>query len=82
MEVFPKNLRLACQVHGHLVSIAQSPERKIFIGGEDLYKLESFEPNRNKLTYLNNVPGTKNIEVTGLTANLTTKVLAGFLISV
>ena len=48
---------------GHLVSIAQSPEGDIFIGGENLYKLESIERNRNKLTYFVNVVSTKNIEV-------------------
>ena len=40
---------------GHLVSIAQSPEGDIYIGGENLYKLESIERNRNKLTYFVNV---------------------------
>jgi glucose/arabinose dehydrogenase len=61
---------------GHLVSIAQSPEGDIFIGGESLYKLESIERNRNKLTYFVNVVSTKNIEVADLTANLTKKVFA------
>jgi glucose/arabinose dehydrogenase len=61
---------------GHLVSIAQSPEGDIFIGGENLYKLESIERNRNKLTYFVNVVSTKNIEVTDLNANLTKKVFA------
>jgi glucose/arabinose dehydrogenase len=61
---------------GHLVSIAQSPEGDIFIGGENLYKLESIERNRNKLTYFVNVVSTKNIEVADLTANLTKKVFA------
>ena len=61
---------------GHLVSIAQSPEGEIFIGGESLYKLESIERNRNKLTYFVNVVSTKNIEVADLTANLTKKVFA------
>ena len=61
---------------GHLVSIAQSPEGEIFIGGENLYKLESIERNRNKLTYFVNVVSTKNIEVADLTANLTKKVFA------
>lgn len=59
---------------GHLVSIAQSPEGDIFIGGENLYRLESIERNRNKLTYFVNVVSTKNIEVADLTANLTKKV--------
>lgn len=61
---------------GHLISIAQSPEGDIFIGGENLYKLESIEPNRNKLTYFVDVASTKNIEVADLTANLTKKVFA------
>jgi hypothetical protein len=61
---------------GHLVSIAQTPEGDIFIGGENLYKLESIERNRNKLTYFVNVVSTKNIEVADLTANLTMKVFA------
>jgi glucose/arabinose dehydrogenase len=61
---------------GHLVSIAQTPEGDIFIGGENLYKLESIERNRNKLTYFVNVVSTKNIEVADLTANLTKKVFA------
>jgi glucose/arabinose dehydrogenase len=61
---------------GHLVSIAQSPEGDIFIGGENLYKLESIERTRNKLTYFVNVASTKNIEAGDLTANLTEKVFA------
>ena len=61
---------------GHLVSIAQTPEGDIFIGGENLYKLESIERNRNKLTFFVNVVSTKNIEVVDLTANLTKKVFA------
>ncbi|MGA8915828.1 MAG: PQQ-dependent sugar dehydrogenase, partial [Nitrososphaeraceae archaeon] len=61
---------------GHLVSIAQTPEGDIFIGGENLYKLESIERNRNKLTYFVNVGSTKNIEVADMTANLTEKVFA------
>jgi glucose/arabinose dehydrogenase len=61
---------------GHLVSIAQSPEGDIFIGGENLYKLESIERNRNKLTYFVSVVSTKDIEVADLTANLTKKVFA------
>ena len=63
-------------IRGHLVSIVQSPEGDIFIGGENLYKLESIERNRNKLTYFVNVVSTKNIEVADLTANLTKKVFA------
>lgn len=59
---------------GHLVSIAQSPEGDIFIGGENLYKLESIERNRNKLTFFVNVVSPKNIEVADLMANLTSKV--------
>lgn len=62
--------------HGHLVSIAQSPEGDIFIGGENLYKLESIDRNRNKLTYFVNIVSSKNIEVADLTANLTKKVFA------
>lgn len=63
------------ETQGHLVSIAQSPEGDIYIGGENLYKLQSIERNRNKLTYFINVLGTKNIEITDLIVNLTTKVL-------
>ncbi len=65
------------ETHGHLVSIAQSPEGDIYIGGENLYKLESIERNRNKLTYFINVGvGTKDIDVAGMIINLTTKVLS------
>lgn len=59
---------------GHLVSIAQSPEGDIFIGGENLYKLDSIERNKNKLTYFVNVNSPKNIEVADLMANLTAKI--------
>ena len=41
-----------------------------------MYKLESIERNRNKLTYFVNVVSSKNIEVADLTANLTKKVFA------
>ena len=61
---------------GHLVSLAQSPEGDIYIGGESLYKLESIERNRNKLTYFVNVVSSKNVDVADLTANLTAKVFA------
>lgn len=61
---------------GHLVSIAQSSGGDIFIGGENLYKLESIDRNRNKLTYFVNIVSSKNIEVADLTANLTKKVFA------
>ena len=61
---------------GHLVSIAQSPEGDIYIGGENLYKLESIERNRNKLTYFVNVVSSKNIDIADLTANLTARVFA------
>ena len=61
---------------GHLVSIAKSHEGDIYIGGENLYKLQSIERNRNKLTYFINVLGTKNIDVAHLIVNLTTKVLS------
>jgi glucose/arabinose dehydrogenase len=64
------------ETRGHLVSIAQSPEGDIYIGGENLYKLQSIERNRNKLTYFINVLGTKNIEVADMIVNLTTKVLS------
>lgn len=63
------------ETRGHLVSIAQSPEGDIYVGGENLYKLQSIERNRNKLTYFINVLGTENIEITDLIVNLTTKVL-------
>jgi glucose/arabinose dehydrogenase len=63
------------EARGHLVSIAQSPEGDIYFGGENLYKLESIDRNRNKLTYFINVLRTKNIEITDLIVNLTTKVL-------
>ncbi len=64
------------ETRGHLVSIAQSLEGDIYIGGENLYKLQSIERNRNKLTYFINVLGTKNIEVADMIVNLTTKVLS------
>jgi glucose/arabinose dehydrogenase len=64
------------ETRGHLVAIAQSPEGDIYIGGENVYKLQSIERNRNKLTYFINVLGTKNIEVADLIVNLTTKVLS------
>jgi len=55
---------------GHLVSIAKSPEGDIYVGGENLYKLDSIDRNRNKLTYFVSVDSSKNIEVGDLTANL------------
>ena len=63
-------------IRGHLVSIAQSPDGDILIGGENLYKLESIDRNRNKLTYFVTIVSAKNIEVADLTANLTAKVFA------
>jgi glucose/arabinose dehydrogenase len=64
------------EARGHLVSIAKSPEGDIYIGGENLFKLKSIDMNRKKLTYFINVISTSDIEVTGVRANLTSKVLS------
>ena len=37
------------ETRGHLVSIAQSPEGDIYVGGENLYKLESIDTKQKQI---------------------------------
>ena len=64
------------EVQGHLVSIANGPDGEIYVGGENLYKLESIDRDRNKLTNFINIVRENNLQVNGLSVDLSSKVLS------
>jgi hypothetical protein len=64
------------EIQGHIISIAKAPDGDIYIGGENIYKLNSIERNRiTSLTYFIDAVS-KDVQINDLSLNLTSKVLS------
>jgi hypothetical protein len=66
------------EVHGHIVAIANSPNGDIYLAGENMYKLVSIDSVRPTSLYFIDIisNGDNNIQINGLSLNLSNKVLS------
>ncbi|MGA8842954.1 MAG: hypothetical protein WB511_05160 [Nitrososphaeraceae archaeon] len=64
------------EIQGHIISIAKAPDGDIYIGGENIYKLISIDRNRITPSTFFIDAVTKDVQITDLSLNLSSKVLS------